>query len=35
VDFNILRDYVARFQAGTWPQPDITTDEEDEEIICE
>ncbi len=35
VDFGILRDYVTRFQAGTWPEPDITTDEEDEEIVCE
>ena len=36
VDFNILRDYVTRFHAGTWPEPDITTDEKEEpEIICE
>ena len=35
VDFGVLRDYVTRFQAGTWPEPDITTDEEEPEIICE
>ncbi|MBK7320756.1 LCP family protein [Candidatus Villigracilis affinis] len=37
VDFSVLRDYTSRFQAGTWPEPNaITTDEEDEEeIICE
>ncbi len=36
VDFNILRDYVAQFQAGTWPDPNaITIDEEEPEIICE
>ncbi|MBC7878822.1 MAG: LCP family protein [Anaerolineales bacterium] len=39
VDFNILRDYVARFHAGTWPEPHIvvpsTTTEEETEIVCE
>jgi len=36
VDFNILRDYVARFQAGTWPEADsAATEEEAPEIICE
>ena len=36
VDFNILRDYVTRFHAGTWPEPDIITIEEEEpEITCE
>ena len=36
VDFNVLRDYVARFQAGTWPEADGQTEEEDEsEITCE
>jgi LCP family protein required for cell wall assembly len=34
VDFNILRDYVAQFQAGTWPP--ATPDEKDpEEVVCE
>jgi hypothetical protein len=22
-DFNILRDYIDRFQQGTWPDPDL------------
>ncbi len=38
VDFNILRDYVARFQAGTWPSasPSIEDSEEDEiSVVCE
>jgi len=37
-DFAILRDYVSRFQAGTWPQTtssDSDTEEEDTPIICE
>ena len=37
VDFNILSDYVARFQSGTWPEPNpsaATTDQETE-IICQ
>jgi LCP family protein required for cell wall assembly len=41
VDFNILRDYVARFQAGTWPEP-VTihtpapeVNEASSELICE
>lgn len=36
VDFNVLREYVTRFHAGTWPEP-ITTnvpDEEETEVIC-
>jgi LCP family protein required for cell wall assembly len=37
VDYNILRDYVARFQLGLWP--DITTDvsgpDEEEPILCQ
>ncbi len=38
VDFNILRDYAARFQAGTWPGPEpiSTTNEiEETEVVCE
>jgi LCP family protein required for cell wall assembly len=41
VDFNILRDYVARFQAGTWPEPvTLSTpspdaDEASSELICQ
>ena len=32
VDYDILRDYVSRFNAGTWPTPDIASaDETDEE----
>jgi LCP family protein required for cell wall assembly len=31
VDFNILRDYVAQFNQGTWPQPSESTEPEDEE----
>ncbi len=37
VDFNILRDYVARFHAGTWPEPVTTntTEDEETEVVCE
>ncbi|MCE9645196.1 MAG: LCP family protein [Chloroflexi bacterium] len=38
VDFTILSDYVARFQAGTWPEPRITVPvapEADGEVVCE
>lgn len=38
VDFNILRDYVARFHAGTWPEPVVSAPsapEEETEIVCE
>ncbi|MCC7119838.1 MAG: LCP family protein [Anaerolineales bacterium] len=38
VDFNILRDYVAQFQAGTWPNnsPSIESAEEDSVgVVCE
>ena len=38
VDFNILSDYVARFQAGTWPVPTVPsaiTEEEETEIVCQ
>lgn len=38
VDFNILSDYVARFQAGTWPEPRITVPvapDTDTEVVCE
>jgi polyisoprenyl-teichoic acid--peptidoglycan teichoic acid transferase len=31
VDFNILREYVAQFNQGTWPQPAESTEPEDEE----
>ncbi len=37
-DFTILRDFVSRFQAGTWPTaaaPSTAVDEEDTPIICE
>lgn len=33
VDYNILRDYVARFSAGTWPVPAIAGDSQPEEEI--
>ncbi|MBK8617842.1 MAG: LCP family protein [Anaerolineales bacterium] len=37
VDFNIIRDYVTRFHAGTWPEPkiNIPTTEEETEVVCE
>lgn len=37
VDFNFLRDYVARFQAGTWPTPGLPVPGGDEEpvIVCQ
>src|SRR5258706_2140082 len=38
VDFNILRDYVARFQAGTWPAATVAATpapDEQTEMICE
>lgn len=37
VDFNILRDYVSRFQAGTWPLPALSPSvgEEEPAIICQ
>ena len=38
VDFNILREYAARFQAGTWPVPTVPsaiTEEEETEIVCQ
>ncbi len=38
VDFNILRDYVAQFHAGTWPNPiasAVTSDVEETEVVCE
>ena len=28
VDFDVLRDYVARFNAGTWPAPPIAGNDE-------
>jgi polyisoprenyl-teichoic acid--peptidoglycan teichoic acid transferase len=36
VDFDILRDYVAQFNAGTWPQPSDGpgTEEEEEIAFC-
>jgi anionic cell wall polymer biosynthesis LytR-Cps2A-Psr (LCP) family protein len=33
VDFNILRDYVARFNEGTWPEQGGTSENSDEEEI--
>ena len=37
VDFDIMRDYVTRFHAGTWPEPkiNITTTEDNNEVVCE
>jgi LCP family protein required for cell wall assembly len=37
VDFNILREYVARFHAGSWPEPVTVNipDGEETEIACE
>ncbi len=37
VDFNILSDYVARFQAGTWPEPHSAAPAatEETEIVCQ
>jgi LCP family protein required for cell wall assembly len=38
VDFNILSDYVARFQAGTWPEPGAVapaSTEEESEVVCQ
>jgi hypothetical protein len=37
VDYDILRDYVSRFNAGTWPAPAIageTGPEEDTTSTC-
>ena len=40
-DFNVLRDYIDRFQAGTWPDPDLVISntpspaETDLEFSCE
>ncbi|MBP6180206.1 MAG: LCP family protein [Anaerolineales bacterium] len=37
-DFEVLSDYVARFQAGTWPEPKLNIpdpNEETDEVICE
>ena len=33
-DFDVLRDYVAQFQAGTWPPP-RTIGKETKEVVCE
>jgi LCP family protein required for cell wall assembly len=39
VDFDVLSNYVARFQAGTWPEPKIAqpaaTEEVQTEVVCE
>ena len=36
VDFNILRDYIDRFQQGTWPEPNpVIEPETDLEVSCE
>jgi hypothetical protein len=39
VDFKILSDYVARFQAGTWPEPKgiapAASEDADTEVVCE
>jgi anionic cell wall polymer biosynthesis LytR-Cps2A-Psr (LCP) family protein len=40
VDFNVLRDYIARFQGGTWPDPSLVINatpspaESDKEFAC-
>jgi hypothetical protein len=40
-DFNVLRDYIDRFQRGTWPDPDLIINttpspaETDLEFTCE
>ncbi|NOH02423.1 MAG: hypothetical protein HND47_10960 [Chloroflexi bacterium] len=37
-DFDVLREYVAQFHAGTWPPAvtdDPTGEEEDTPIVCE
>jgi LCP family protein required for cell wall assembly len=35
-DFNVLRDYIDRFQQGTWPDPDLVIEpERDLEVSCE
>jgi hypothetical protein len=37
VDYNILRDYVARFQLGLWPSAssEVSAPDEDEPILCQ
>ncbi len=38
VDFNILRNYVAQFQAGTWPSQSASIEESEEDavsVVCE
>jgi len=40
-DFNVLRDYIDRFQQGTWPDPNLLINttpspaETDKEFACE
>jgi hypothetical protein len=33
VDFDILRDYVAQFNQGTWPQPSSNPSTKEEDIV--
>jgi len=35
VDFDILRDYVAQFQAGTWPETKLGVPTDPGEVVCE
>lgn len=35
VDFNILNNYVAQFQAGTWPETKLGAPINAEEVVCE
>ena len=36
VDFNVLSDYVAKFQAGSWPKPAVDDpNSDDTEVICQ
>jgi LCP family protein required for cell wall assembly len=34
-DFNILRDYIDRFQQGTWPEPGLVVEPVEAEFSCE
>ena len=35
VDFDVLRDYISRFQQGTWPEPNVVLEPVDAEFSCE
>jgi hypothetical protein len=34
-DFDVLRDYIDRFQQGTWPQPEAVVAPTEVEFSCE